>query len=190
MLLNPVAANQAVCTWPAPAIPAAGCWTGRLGRGLRRTGLAAVLLASLGVSAAPLEPGVLLPTLALSDQHDKPLALGLGTKQLLFAADKAASDRVNEVLSAQEPGFVGRNGIAYVADISAMPAMVTRMFALPKLRALPFPVGLVRDAALTAALPRQPGQVTVLDLDQGVITRIRHAADAQALRLALGLAPQ
>jgi hypothetical protein len=32
--------------------------------------------------------------------------------------------------------------------------------------------------------------VTVLDLDQGVITRIRHAADAQALRLALGRAPQ
>ena len=155
---------------------------------MRRALLGAMVLVPLWGAAAPVEPGAVLPTLTLSDQHDKPWTAGPSTKHLLFAADKAASDLANALLAAQGPGFLSGSGIVYVADISAMPALVTRLFARPKLRELPFPIGLVSEAALTADLPRQPGRVTVLDLNQGVITQIRYAADAKALRMALGLA--
>jgi hypothetical protein len=47
--------------------------------------------------------------------------------------------------------------------------------------------GWLAETAVAADLPRQPGKVTVLDLDQGVVTQIRYAADAKALRLALGI---
>ena len=157
-------------------------------RRLALVGLFAWLALPLCAAAAPVEPGSALPTLTLTDQHDKPWTVAPSTKQLLFAADKAGSDFANAVLAAQGPGFLNQGGVVYLADISAMPALVTRMFALPKLRELAFPIGLARDAALTAELPRQSGHVTVLDLNQGVITKIRFAADAKALRQALGIA--
>jgi len=159
-------------------------------RRMRRVLLVAMLLVPLWGATAPLEPGAVLPRLSLSDQHDKPWTTAPGTRQVLFAADKAASDLANPLLAAQGPGFLSRGGIVYLADISAMPAMVTRVFALPKLRELPFEIGLVRETAVAADLPRQPGKVTVLDLDQGVITQIRYVADAKALRLALGIAAE
>jgi len=157
---------------------------------LALVGLFAAFVLPLCAAAAPVEPGGALPALTLTDQHDKPWTVAPSTKQLLFAADKAGSDLANAVLAAQSPGFQSDGGIAYLADISAMPALVTRMFAVPKLRELPFSIGLVRETAVVADLPRQPGKVTVLDLDQGVITQIRYAADAQALRLALGIAAE
>jgi hypothetical protein len=62
------------------------------------------------------------------------------------------------------------------------------MFALPKLRELPFAIGLARDAAAVAQLPRRSGHVTVLDLRDGAVTQIRFAGNAPALQQALGLA--
>lgn len=153
---------------------------------LRRTLVTALLLAPLWAPATPVETGGSLPTLVLNDQHDKPVAVTPATRQLVFAADKPASDLASSVLAAQAPGVLGRHGIVYVADISAMPALVTRMFALPRLRELPFAIGLAREAAALAHLPRQGGRVTVLDLHEGAVTQIRYAGDAQALQQALG----
>ncbi len=159
-------------------------------RRVRQALLGAMLILPLWGTAAPLAPGAVLPPLSLSDQHDKPWTAGPGTRVVLFAADKAASDLANPLIAEQGPEFLSRGGIVYLADISAMPAMVTRLFALPKLRELPFSIGLVRRTAAADDLPRQPGKVTVLDLDRGVITQIRYAADAKALRLALGMAAE
>ncbi len=43
---------------------------------------------------------------------------------------------------AQRSGARERAGLVYGADISAMPAVIARMFALPKLRERLFPVAL------------------------------------------------
>jgi hypothetical protein len=62
------------------------------------------------------------------------------------------------------PLFAERR-LIYIADISGMPAMVTRMFALPKLRDLPFQVGLVQNSEVTGHLPRKPKEVTLISLE-------------------------
>jgi hypothetical protein len=63
--------------------------------------------------------------------------------------------------------------------------MITRLLAPPKLRELPFAIGLGRETTVAADLPRQHRSVTAPDLDQGVITQIRYAADGKALRMAI-----
>ncbi len=152
---------------------------------------AVMLAVSLGLPgwavANPLAPGAALPALLITDQHDRPVVVDAATRLLIFAADKAGSDLAQGVLKTQEAGVLGRIHAVYVADISGMPALITRMFALPKLKDLPFVVGIVRDAAQTAALPRQPGQVTVLALEAGKVLQIHHAGDADALKRVLGL---
>lgn len=141
------------------------------------------------IGAAPLEPGVTWPTLKLNDQHDKPVLISPATQLLIFSAEKSVSDLITQVLGMQGSNILEQAGAVYVADISAMPSLVTRMFAMPKLRALPFQVGLAREAASVADLPRRPGAATLLTLKDSKVTQVRYAQTEADLRQALGLLP-
>jgi len=155
---------------------------------LRRALLCAAACVPLWIGAVPIESGAAWPMLELSDQHDKPVRISPAIRLVIFAAEKPASDLVIRVLGAQGRNTLERTGAVYLADISAMPSIVTRMFALPKLRGLPFPVGLAREAAAVADLPRRPGAATVLTLKDGQVTQVQYAQTEAELRQALGLA--
>ena len=60
-------------------------------------------------------------------------------------------------------------------------------FAVPALRALPFRVGLARDAASLAELPRERGAVTLLRLSDGRLDGVDYLRDTARIRAALGL---
>ena len=77
--------------------------------------------------------------------------------------------------------------LVYVADISGMPALVTRMFALPKMRELPFPIALVREDAHLAQVADIPRALRVLDT---LLTSTggARAADAFEARVEAGVA--
>jgi hypothetical protein len=155
----------------------------KISQRVRRALYLAVAWLPLGSPAATLEPGAPMPVLALSDQHDKPLAMGPSTRVVLFTAEKPPNDLVIKVLSAQAAGSLEPRGIVYVADISAMPAVITKLFALPKMRELGFPVGLAREAATVADLPRRPGSVSILHLRTGRVANVQFAqTEAQLLQ--------
>ncbi|MET3514044.1 hypothetical protein ABIC63_001815 [Pseudacidovorax sp. 1753] len=148
--------------------------------------LAVALLPGAGAAESELAVGSALPPLSVNDQFDRPVVVDASTRLVLFAADKAAGDVATEALKAH-PEVLAQQRLVYLADISGMPAVITRMFALPKLRDLPFPVGLVRDAQVTAALPRKAGTLTLLVLDQGTVRGIEFLRDADAVRTRLGM---
>lgn len=155
------------------------------------TALCAALLSQHGTLAAePLSVGSTLPELTFKDQHDKPVAIPPDTRWILIASEKPVSDMVSAVLSAEPPGVMSRTRLIYVADISGMPALITHMFALPKLRELPFSIALVREVAEVNQLsdfPRQPGAATLLRLENGRIARLGAVHSAAELRSALEL---
>jgi hypothetical protein len=147
-----------------------------------------VTLALSGVAwAAPVTPGQPLAPIVTTDQHDRTLRTEPTTRTLLFAADKKASDLVTEVLQPFGADALTARQAVFIADIHAMPALITRMFALPALRQMPFAIGLVRDAALTADLPRNKDQVTLIALRDGVVQQISYATNAAELQQALVL---
>jgi hypothetical protein len=150
----------------------------------------ATLWIAVSATAAPLAAGLPLPTMSLNDQHDKPVAVSEATRWMVFTAEKPVSDMVNAVLASEPAGAVDRLRLVYVADISGMPAVVTRLFALPKLRELPFPIALVREPAQVnqvADIPRTAGSATVLRVEGGRVTQVATARQAAELRALLGL---
>jgi hypothetical protein len=152
--------------------------------------LSAALWISVSATAAPLAAGSAMPTMILNDQHDKAVAVGPATRWVVFTAEKPVSDMVSAVLAAEPAGVADRLRLVYVADISGMPALVTRMFALPKLRELPFPIALVREPTQVAQvtdIPRTAGSATVLRLEDGRLTQVATARQAAELRALLGL---
>jgi hypothetical protein len=154
-----------------------------------RTFFTLLLCLPLWLGATPLEAGATWPALSFKDQNDQPLVADAATRHVIFAAEKPVSDMINLALGPQGKAALLQAKAIYVADISAMPAIISRMFAIPKLRELPFPVGLVREAAQTGDVPRRKGAATVITLDGGLIKQIQFAENEAQLRQALNLVP-
>jgi hypothetical protein len=149
--------------------------------------LAVVLLFfSLAVSAAPLTTGESLPGLNFPDQHGDSHTLSNGN-MVLFAPDKGAGELAHEVLNHTDKVEMAAKGIVFISDISGMPTLIARMFALPAMREYPYLVLLGYENEETAMFPRQKGRVTVLHIKAGKVSRIEYANSPEGLAGIIGI---
>ena len=139
--------------------------------------------------AGPIEPGRPLPALRLKNQHGQAWQVPASTRLVVFAADRKASNLVMTVLGPLHQGFLASRHAVYLADMSQMPGLITRTFALPSLREQPFEVGVSLDETLLAGWPRQTDAVTLIGLEAGRVTHFQYASSEAQLRTALDLAP-
>ncbi len=153
-----------------------------------RTAILAVFMALLhaatGHAVTPLAAGAHLPAMTLADQHDVNGSLGPSTRCVVFSRDMGAATVVNEAL-AGDPALITAAGGVVVSDISAMPRIITKLFALPALRKRPYRILLDRDGKLTASFPSAKGKVTVLHLHALTVDRVDYVETAAALRAVL-----
>jgi len=159
--------------------------------GMRTTKLfLAVLVPTLallvGMAAADsLRPGMSLPQLTLSDQHDAKMKADANVRYVLFTRDMAAGDLVKDVLAEGGGERLAAARAIYVSDISRMPRLVTRLFAMPSMRKRGYRIFLDRDGTATAAFPSEEGKVTAIDTTEGTIVRIKMLGSADELRALL-----
>jgi len=162
-------------------------------RRLLLAGLSALLLAAVAAwpaaataqGAMTVAVGQPLPALTLKDQHDKPWLITPATRLVIFSAGRKASNLIQSALQSLPSDQLTRKGAVYLADMSKMPGFITRTFALPTLREMPYRVGVSLDEATLATWPRQTDAVTLIELDQSVVRRISYAATEPDLRAAL-----
>ena len=150
-----------------------------------------LLLALLFVGAeqvATLTPGSTLAPLTLTDQHDVAMTVGPQVRVVLFTRDMDGGDLVKEAL-AEHATLLDSAQAVYVSDISGMPSIVARLFALPAMRKRPYRMLLDRDGTATAAIPSAKDKVTVLHLTDLRIDAIGYLDSATAVRAALSPTP-
>jgi hypothetical protein len=172
---------------------------GRLGRICFCAALLALLVTSTltaGSPAAAAEEETAPPAFGVGDritaftletQHGEPASVDATTRVLLFSRDMEGGELLKEALASTTAEDLEERGAAYVSDISGMPSLVARLFALPAMRRRPYVMLLDRDGAATVRLPDAPGQATLIHLDALRIERIQHAPDASTIRASLGL---
>lgn len=146
-----------------------------------REALLAVLLLAVTAHAAPLAVGDPMPPLALEDQHGRAGSVGDGVRVVVVSRDMEAGDVVKKALAGRDQAFLDANGAVYVANISGMPALITRLFALPRMRERPYRMLLDRDGNATRDIPAVVGRPTVLRLEGGRISGVSQPADPGAL---------
>jgi hypothetical protein len=147
--------------------------------------IAVALLLLVPATAGRAEPygvGSTLRPMTLEDQHGKPAEVGASVRLLLVSRDMDGGNVVKEALADRGPSVLEERGAVYVADISGMPAMISRLIAVPRMRQRAYRVLLDRDGAATRDVPHVRGRPTLLALDAGRITRIAHLASAAELR--------
>jgi hypothetical protein len=140
-------------------------------------------------SDAPYRVGDVLPEITLDDQHDERGGVDATTRILLFSRDMEGGKLLRAALEDTGEGFLQERQVVYVSDISGMPKLVARLFAVPSMRRRPYPMLLDRTGEATARLPDVEEQATLLFLDDLRIERIEHVDSANGVRALLGLEP-
>jgi len=150
----------------------------------------AALAVALPVAAdLPAGKGPAFPHLLLKDQHGKPCQLPSDARWVLFVRSRAEdqwSDPVLKKLGA--PGMAARH-LVYLSDVSGMPALIARLFALPALRRRHYPVVLMHQAHQARGIPVQKGCASLTGLDSGRIVSSRMLCGPEVVRQALDELP-
>lgn len=144
-------------------------------------------LAAFAVFAAPLQTVSASPTLPkhqFENQWENPVDLSADTKWVLLSQSKGGSNIVRDAFEELEVKDPAKNGLIYIADISAMPGFVTKLFALPKMRDYAFPIALIREEGQIAQLKLDSynkEKVVLLQLDNLTVAATTEFADKAEL---------
>lgn len=115
------------------------------------------------------------------NQYEEKTKVDESTKWVIFSNDKDLSDVVKKTLDDLKLTDLQKSGGQYVADISGMPSLVTKMFALPKMREYSFKLALDKDGEATKPWPKKAGQITLMKLNKLEITETAYASNQEEL---------
>ena len=147
--------------------------------------LVLLLLVAASAGAEPYAVGGTLRPFSVEDQHGARATVGEGVRAILVSRDMDAGDIVKGALADADQRFLDERGVVYVADISGMPALISRMIALPRMRERKYRVLVDREGTIARDFPRVEKRPTLVGLEGLRIVSIDHPASAAELRAAL-----
>ena len=131
----------------------------------------------------PLKVGSVLEVATLYDQNEKPHRIDAGVRAVFFAREMEGSTVIQGLLDEEGPEFLEKHKAVYVADISAMPTLITNLIAIPKMkRERSYPTLLDRTGETTAPYPSEEGRVTIVLLDKLRVKAIVYRGPTAGLR--------
>ncbi len=113
--------------------------------------------------------------------HDKKVDVPSSTKLILVSFEKDASAVVNEYLSQKEELFLNNHDSVFIADINKMPSIITKMFALPKLRKYKHTIHLHYDEEFQNNVPHREDQITVIRINEKTVKSISYITTREEL---------
>lgn len=99
----------------------------------------------------------------------------------LYADDMTANDLVHSALVHLNKECMKNGQLVYLADISGMPSLISKLIAIPRMRKYSYPIWLDYDGRATAGLPAKKGRVTVLKVKKGTIKSVEFVSDPRVL---------
>jgi hypothetical protein len=143
------------------------------------------LLILVPCAAQALEVGERLAPWTLLDQFDKPYTFNEQTQTLLVARSMDAAKLVNGALQDKPEGFLEARKTVFVADIHKMPALISKMFAVPGMRAYSYRIMLDRDARVVPRYDGDIDKVLWLQVQNGRLVKQQQFSSSDELRAAL-----
>jgi len=132
---------------------------------------------------AKLKVGKSLAELKLNDQNEKPQTLPAETKIVFFSFSKPVGHECNKFLESKPANYLAKHNAVYVADVSPAPTLIKKMFILPDLKELKFPILLINDDKLSAEYTKDINKTSIIivELENLKIKALKEAKDAKEL---------
>ena len=146
--------------------------------------ISVALWISSGCASNPVTPlsiGNQVDFSLLEDQHGNGFAYQDNMKLVLYVDSMKSKNLVRDSLQDIDQTCMNDGRVVYLADISGMPSLISRLIAIPRMRDYPYPIWLDRNGLATEALPVRDDMVTVLTVDHQAISGMEFYADTQPL---------
>ena len=115
------------------------------------------------------------------DQWDKPAKLDTTVQWVIFSHHKDGNEWVRDALNELGIKNLAERHWLYVADISGMPSLITKIFALPKMRKYAFSIAISYDEENTENWPEKEDTVSVYKLNNLKIVEAKTFPSKMAL---------
>lgn len=136
---------------------------------------------AVGLFANTLTTGNEVPTLKIKDQFEQEHVLDANTKTIIFSATKDEASTIRDFINEKgKAEFLTSNNIAYIADITGMPSLVTKFFAMPKMKKYEFPILLI-DEQNKDLFPIQEDKISIISLENGKVSDIKYVKTIEDL---------
>ena len=139
-----------------------------------------ILLFSILSFAETLKVGDDFPSITLDDQFEKTHTVSLESKRVLVAYDKSMSTILKKFLLEKEDDFLTKNKTVYIGDISGMPSLISRFFAIPKMKKYPFSI-LFLDDKNRNSFSKKEDFISVYTLENGKVKTLTHISTKEEL---------
>lgn len=138
------------------------------------------LFVALATVANAFNIGDTTPSFSIKDQFEKAHTISADTKTIIFAAGKGTGDTIKEYLLSKKGDFLTNNNAVYVADITGMPSLITKFFALPKMKKYPFSILLVNEEQAKKFSVKKD-KITIYKLENGKVANISYISTKEEL---------
>ena len=110
---------------------------------------------------------------SLPNQFDEKETIDSSIEMIIVSFEKGTGADINQFLSTKDKDFLKNHHAAFIANISGMPSIITKMFALPKMRDYKHSVLLIYDEEDNRFVSKEK-KSTLYRLENGVIKSISY----------------
>lgn len=128
--------------------------------------------------------GQSIADLKLNDQFEKPHTLNSNTYKLIFAFSKDSAHICNDFFNTKAPTYIEDHNAQFVADVSAAPSLIRKVFIMPGLKDFKHTVLLLDDKTVAAAFRKDMDveKIVVVYILNKEINKIKTITTAEELR--------
>lgn len=133
------------------------------------------------LSASDFIVGSKLPTLTYLDQFEKPHTVSSDIHTIIVSFEKATGADMNAFLKEQQPDYLTKHNAVFIANISEMPSLITKLFAMPKMRKYKHTILIINDEENHQFLYEED-KITVYTIDNGLIKDVSFIETSKEVR--------
>jgi len=117
--------------------------------------------------------------------HARPMKIPHKTKLVIVAFEKDTGATVNDYLNSKGKYYLQKNQAIFIADIHKMPSVITRMFALPKMKKYKHLIYLHYGENFQGSIPNKDDEITLLRVQNRKVVGITYIRSKKELQAAI-----
>ncbi len=120
----------------------------------------------------------------LKDQFDKEHTLTNDVKKILFAFSKPTGHLMKVYLGVRDVDYLSKRNIVFIADISGMPSIIAKMFAIPDLKESKYSVLLIKEKENAKRFRNEDhkNEVMIITLDNKIVKSVKFVSNEEDLK--------
>jgi len=135
----------------------------------------AQVVVNSGVVSQGITIGKELATYTFSDQFDKKHSLTSDIKKVIFVFTKPTGHLMRVYLGTKDINYLDSRNIDFIADVSGMPSLIFKMFALPDLKDSKYPIMIIKDKEKSKRFrnDKQKDSVMIISLENKIVKSVK-----------------